>query len=101
METPLTLQGCRVISIPLIRLYSPISSIIYCAPSPLLAKTENLYATLPLPPTENLEDTDPNEKTSCQKTNTLEGIYFIFTLEGILTSNTLEGILYTYTLEGI
>ncbi len=84
MGTPLTLQGCRVNSIPLIRLYSPISSIIY-----------------PLPPIENLEDTDPNKKTSYQKTSTLEGIFSIFTLEGILTINTLEGILSTYTLEGI
>jgi len=37
-------------------LYSPISSIIY-----------------PLPPTENLEDTDPNKKTSCQKNKYLGG----------------------------
>lgn len=51
-----------VISIPLIRLYSSIASIIYCTPSPLLVKTENLHVTLPLPPTENLEDTDPNQE---------------------------------------
>jgi len=67
----------------------------------LLVKTENLHAHFRYLLLKIWKILIQTRRHLIRKTNTLEGIFCIFTLEGILTINTFEGILFTYTLEGI